>query len=46
MSLENKSAILLKGVLDTHKNWRTFLSELHIREDKLSFLNQTLHTKF
>ena len=46
MSLEDQSAILPKRILGSHKNWQFLFSVLLIRNKKLSFLTQTLHTNF
>ena len=42
MSLEEQSATLQRRILDANKHWRLFMSEMHLREDKLTFTPQSL----
>ena len=42
MSLEEQSATPQRRILDANKHWRLFMSEMHLREDKLTFTPQSL----
>ena len=45
MSLEEQSATLQRRILDANKHWRLFMSEMHLREEKLTFAPQSLQTR-
>ena len=44
MNLEAQSATLQRRILDANKHWRTFMSEMKLREEKLTFAPQSLQT--
>ena len=44
MSLEEQSATLQRRILDANKHWRPFMSEMKLREEKLTFAPQSLQT--
>ncbi len=44
MNLEEQSATLQRRILDANKHWRTFMSEMKLREEKLTFAPQSLQT--
>ena len=44
MNLEEPSATLQRRILDANKHWRPFMSEMHLREEKLTFVSQSLQT--
>ena len=42
MNSEEQSATLHRRILDANKHWRPFMSDMHLREDKLTFEPQSL----
>ena len=42
MNSEEQSATLQRRILDANKHWRPFMSDMHLREDKLTFAPQSL----
>ena len=44
MNSEEPSATLQRRILDANKHWRPFMSDMHLREDKLTFAPQSLQT--
>ena len=42
MNSEEQSATLHRRILDANKHWRPFMSDMHLREDKLTFAPQSL----
>ena len=44
MNSEEQSATLKRRILDANKHWRPFMSEMHLREENLTFVPQSLQT--
>ena len=44
MNSEEPGATLQRRIRDAIKYWRPFMSEMHLREDKLTFAPQSLQT--
>ena len=44
MNLEEPSATLQSRILDANKRWWPFMSDMHLREEKLTFAPQSLQT--
>ncbi len=44
MNLEEPSATLQRRILDANKLWRPFMSEMKLREEKLTFVPQSPQT--
>ena len=44
MNSEEQSATLQRRIRDAIKHWRPFMSDMHLREDKLTFAPQSLQT--
>ena len=44
MNLEEPSATLQRRILDANEHWRPFMSEMKLREEKLTFAPQSLQT--
>jgi ribosomal protein S15P/S13E len=44
MNSEEQSATLQRRILDANKHWRPFMSDMHLREDKLTFAPQSPQT--
>ena len=44
MNLEEQSATLQRRILDANKHWRPFMSEMQLRDEKLTFAPQSLQT--
>ena len=42
MNSEEQSATLQRRILDANKRWWPFMSEMHLREEKLTFAPQSL----
>ena len=42
MNSEEQSATLQRRILDANKHWRPFMSDMHLREEKLTFVPQSL----
>ena len=42
MNSEEQSATLHRRILDANKHWRPFMSDMPLREDKLTFAPQSL----
>jgi len=42
MNSEEPSATLQRRIRDANKHWRPFMSDMHLREDKLTFAPQSL----
>ena len=45
MNSEEQSATLQRRILDANKHWRPFMSDMHLREEKLTFAPQPLQTR-
>ena len=45
MNSEEQSATLQRRILDANKHWRPFMSDMHLREEKLTFVPQSLQTR-
>ena len=45
MNSEEQSATLHRRILDANKHWRPFMSDMHLREEKLTFAPQSLQTR-
>ena len=41
MNSEEQSATLHRRILDANKHWRPFMSDMHLREEKLTFAPQS-----
>ena len=44
MNSEEQSATLQRRIRDANKHWRSFMSDMHLREEKLTFVPQSLQT--
>ena len=44
MNSEEQSATLQRRILDANKHWRPFMSDMHLREEKLTFVSQLPQT--
>ena len=44
MNLEEPGATLQSRILDANKRWWPFMSDMHLREEKLTFAPQSLQT--
>jgi len=44
MNSEEQSATLQRRIRDAIKHWRPFMSDMHLREEKLTFVPQSLQT--
>jgi ribosomal protein S15P/S13E len=44
MNSEEQSATLQRRILDANKHWRPFMSDMHLREEKLTFVPQSPQT--
>ena len=44
MNSEEQSATLQRRIRDAIKNWRPFMSDMHLREEKLTFVPQSPQT--
>jgi hypothetical protein len=44
MNSEEPGATLQRRIRDANKHWRPFMSEMHLREEKLTFVPQSLQT--
>ena len=44
MNSEEPSATLQRRIRDANKHWRPFMSDMHLREDKLTFAPQSPQT--
>ena len=44
MNSEEPSATLQRRILDADKHWRPFMSDMHLREEKLTFVPQSPQT--
>ena len=44
MNSEEQSATLHRRILDANKHWRPFMSDMHLREEKLTFVPQSPQT--
>ncbi len=44
MNSEEPSATLQRRIRDANKHWRPFMSEMKLREEKLTFAPQSLQT--
>ena len=44
MNSEEQSATLQRRILDANKHWRPFMSEMQLRDEKLTFAPQSLQT--
>ena len=44
MNSEEPSATLQRRIRDANKHWRSFMSEMPLREEKLTFAHQSLQT--
>ena len=44
MNSEEQSATLHRRILDANKHWRPFMSDMHLREEKLTFAPQSLQS--
>ncbi len=44
MNSEEPSATLQRRILDANKHWRPFMSDMHLREEKLTFVPQSPQT--
>ena len=41
MNSEEQSATLQRRILDANKHWRPFMSDMHLREEELTFAPQS-----
>ena len=44
MNSEEQSTTLQRRILDANKHWRPFMSDMHLREEKLTFVPQSPQT--
>ncbi len=44
MNSEEQSATLQRRIRDANKHWRPFMSDMHLREEKLTFVPQSPQT--